>query len=191
MKWIHSDKELGEFFEHANSIHPSIKFTHEVSKTKMSFLDTTTTVKEGNMTTDLYSKPTDKHQYLSPSNCHPKHCFMCIPFSQTIRVKRICSSVETTKQRLGDLRHHLKRRGYNDKVIESVFSKASEINRNDRACCNCKQHLQRLSPHALHWPTVDEGLDTAALTSVSLMLLGRRNATTGGSGNNFASASLF
>jgi predicted GIY-YIG superfamily endonuclease len=31
---------------------------------------------------------------------------------------------------------------------------------------------------------VDEGLDTATLTSVSLMLLGRRNATTGGSGNN-------
>ena len=97
----------------------------------MSFLDTTTTVKEGNMTTDLYSKSTDQHQYLSPSSCHPKHCFKSIPFSQAIRVKRICSTVETTKQRPGDLRHHLKRRGYNDKVIESGFSKASEINRND------------------------------------------------------------
>jgi hypothetical protein len=50
---------------------------------------------------------------------------------------------------------------------------------------------QRLSPHGLHWPTVDEGLDTAALTSVSLMLLGRWNTTTGGSGNNLASVSLF
>jgi hypothetical protein len=38
--------------------------------------------------------------------------------------------VETTKQRLGDLCHDLKRRGNNDKVIESGFSKASEINRN-------------------------------------------------------------
>jgi hypothetical protein len=47
MKWTHGDKELDEFLEHANSIHPSIKFTHEVSKTKMSFLDTTTTVKGG------------------------------------------------------------------------------------------------------------------------------------------------
>ena len=83
------------------------------------------------MTTDVYSKPTDKHQYLSPSICHLKHCFKSIPFSQAIRVKRICSTVETTKQRLGDLRHHLKRRGYNDKVIKSGFSKASEINRND------------------------------------------------------------
>ena len=86
MKWIHSDKELDEFFEHANSIHPSIKFTQEVSKTKISFLDTTTTFKEGNMITDLYSKPTDKH-YLSPSSCHPKHCFKSIPFSQAISIK--------------------------------------------------------------------------------------------------------
>ena len=121
MKWTHGDKEIDEFLEHANSIHPSIKFTHEVSKTKMSFLDTTTAVKEANMTTDLYSKPTDKHQYLSPISCHPKHCFKSIPFSQAIRVKRICSTVETTKQRLGDLRHHLKRRGY------APFSDPTEI----------------------------------------------------------------
>ena len=38
---------------------------------------------------------------------------------------------------------------------------------------------------------VDEGLDTAAMTSISLMLLGRRNATMGGSGNNLASLSFF
>jgi hypothetical protein len=101
MKWIHSDKELDDFFEHANSIHPSLQFTHEVSKTKISFLDTTTTVNEGNITTELYSKPTDKHQYLSPSSCHSKHCFQSIPFSLAIRIKQICSTVETTKQRLG------------------------------------------------------------------------------------------
>jgi hypothetical protein len=77
------------------------------------------------MTTDLYSKPTDKHHYLSPNSCHP-NCFKSIPFSQDIRVKQICSTVKTTKQRLGDLRHHLKRWGYNDKVIEWVF-KLTEI----------------------------------------------------------------
>ena len=40
-------------------------------------------------------------------------------------------------------------------------------------------------------PTVDEGLDTAALTSVSLMILGRRNAAMGGPGNNMARFSRF
>ena len=32
-------------------------------------------------------------------------------------------------------------------------------------CCNWRQHLQRLSPHGLHWSNVDEGLHTAALTT--------------------------
>ena len=35
----------------------------------------------------LYSKPTDKRLYLSPSSCHPKHCVKSIPFSQAIRVE--------------------------------------------------------------------------------------------------------
>jgi hypothetical protein len=51
--------------------------------------------------------------------------------------------------------------------------------------------LQRLLPHGLHWPTVDEGLDTTALKNVSLMLPGRWNAATGGSGNKLASVLLF
>ena len=51
--------------------------------------------------------------------------------------------------------------------------------------------MQRLSQHGLDWPTVDEGLDTAALANVSLMIFGRRNATLGGSGNTLASVSPF
>lgn len=131
MKWVHSDEELQDFFNHANNIHPSIKFTHEVSDTKMSFLDTCTTLENGILKTDIYCKPTDKHQYLSPNSCHPKHCFKSIPYSQAIRVKRICSTEETTKQRLGDLRHHLKKRGYNDKVIDIGFSKANTLDRSE------------------------------------------------------------
>jgi hypothetical protein len=127
-----------------------------VSKTKISFLDTTTTVKDGNMRNDLYSNPTDKHQYLSPSSCHPKHCFKSIPFSQAIRIKRVCFSVETIKQRLGDLRHHLKRREYNEKVIESGFSKASEINRNNLLEYKEKNINKRVPLVLTYHPSLDK-----------------------------------
>ena len=46
----------------------------------------------GIMSTDIYNKPTDKHQYLSPQSCHPKHCTKSIPYSQALRIKRICSN---------------------------------------------------------------------------------------------------
>jgi hypothetical protein len=71
------------------------------------------------------------HRYATTGGSGNNLASASLFFSQAIRGKRICYTVETTKQRLGDLCHHLKRRGYNDKVIESGLSKASEINRNN------------------------------------------------------------
>jgi hypothetical protein len=62
------------------------------------------------------------------------------------------ASVSLTKQRLGDLRHHLKRRGYNEKVIESGFSKASEINRNNLLECKEKRSTNRFPLFSLTIP---------------------------------------
>lgn len=131
MKWTETEEQLDKFMQHANSAHPSIKFTHEISRTKITFLDTTTIIKDGIMSTDIYSKPTDKHQYLSPSSCHPSHCYKSIPYSQAIRVKRICSTDEKASQRLGELRCHLKKRGYNNKSIQKGFEKAKSVPRKE------------------------------------------------------------
>ena len=40
MKWIQGDEELQSFLSRANNIHPSIKFTHKIANTTISFLDT-------------------------------------------------------------------------------------------------------------------------------------------------------
>jgi hypothetical protein len=83
------------------------------------------------MSTDIYNKPTDKHQYRSPQSCHPKHCTKGIPYSQALRIKRICSNEQTTKKRLGELKCHLKKRGYNNASINHCYNKASGIDRKD------------------------------------------------------------
>ena len=131
MKWTESEENLNRFFDHANNVHPTIKFTHETSRNNISFLDTYTTCENGIMSTDIYNKPTDKHQYLSPQSCHPKHCTKSIPYSQALRIKRICSNEQTTKKRLGELKCHLKKRGYNNASINHCFNKASGIDRKD------------------------------------------------------------
>jgi hypothetical protein len=53
-----------KFLSPANSLHPSIKFTHEISNTTISFLDTSSSLTEGEQSTDVYSKPTDTNQYI-------------------------------------------------------------------------------------------------------------------------------
>ena len=63
--WPHGEEQLVQFLEKINQFHPSIKFTAEWSAKSVAFLDTKVTVEnEGRLTTYLYVKPTDTHQYL-------------------------------------------------------------------------------------------------------------------------------
>jgi hypothetical protein len=86
-------------------------------------------------------------------------CFKSIPFSQAIRIKRICSTVETTKQRIGDLRHHLKRREYNDKVI-----KEKKINKRVPLVLTYHPSLEKISGIVRHhWKEIEKSETVAKL----------------------------
>ena len=68
------ENKLKSFIDKINKVHPTIKFTDEWSKTSINFLDVTVSLIEGAIETDLFVKPTDSHQYLQSSSCHPFHC---------------------------------------------------------------------------------------------------------------------
>ena len=64
----------GEFIDHLNNAAPSIKFTHEISTNSVNFQDTTVVKdRQGNISTDVYQKPTDTHPYLHWTSAHPTH----------------------------------------------------------------------------------------------------------------------
>ena len=76
------------------------------------------------METDLHVKPTSKHQYLHTKSCHPKHCKTAIPYSQALRIKRICSERENLSLRTEQLKYHLSRRGYSEQLLDSEINRA-------------------------------------------------------------------
>ena len=139
IKWNDTEEHFEEFIKHCNSFHHSIKFTYELSSKKISFLDTITTIENGTMTTDLHTKKTDKHQYLSPKSCHPRHCSRSIPYSQALRIKRICSTENKLNHRLGELRKHLLDRGYKKEHISTAFEKAENVDRDSLLVYKDKQ----------------------------------------------------
>ena len=55
----------------------------------------------------LYTKPTDEHQYLLRSSCHPLHTKRAFPFSLALRIQRICSSNEMFKLRCNEHKRNL------------------------------------------------------------------------------------
>ena len=84
--WIHGEKKLQNLLEKLNKCHPNIKVTHESSRDNNSFLDLNVKLLDGQLETDLYIKPTDRHQYLHYSSSHPEHTKRSIVFSQGLRV---------------------------------------------------------------------------------------------------------
>ena len=78
------------------------------------------------MSTDLYVKPTDKHQYLlNPS--HPSHTKKSIPFSIALRLRRICSKDDFFNKRLNALTTHLINWGYKHCLSQQEINKVRFI----------------------------------------------------------------
>ena len=83
---------------------------------------------DGITSTDLYTKPTDKHQHLLYSSCHPLHTKKAIPFSLALRLRRICSTDATFNTRTAQLTTLLKP-GYNRKFVTKQIRRATDIPR--------------------------------------------------------------
>ena len=99
--WKGDIDSLTEFIDHLNNAAPSIKFTHEISTNSVNFLDTTVLKdRQGNISTDVYQKPTDTHPYLHWTLAHPPHLKQSIPYSQALRLRRICSYTEEKDNRI-------------------------------------------------------------------------------------------
>ena len=74
--WTHGKKKLSLFLEDLNKFHPNIKFSHEINKESIHFLDLNVRLSDGNISTDLYVKPTDRHQFLHYTSSHPDYSLL-------------------------------------------------------------------------------------------------------------------
>jgi len=104
-----------------NYVHPSIKFTYEYSRTKINFLDVTVLKDtKGYLSTDIYQKETDTHNYLQRNSAHPDHCMKSIPYSQFMRLKRIVSDPVRLKIRVKEYIEYFANSGYSRTKLEKT-----------------------------------------------------------------------
>ena len=120
MIWPHGQDELDQFLLHMNNCSEHIQFTTEQSSTEIPFLDTTVKLDGGVITTDLYSKPTDSHNYLYYNSAHPQRCKDSIPYSQFLRIRRICSTNKDFDKHVITLAGHFLRRHYPLETIKNA-----------------------------------------------------------------------
>ncbi|XP_041461655.1 uncharacterized protein LOC121412959 [Lytechinus variegatus] len=95
------------------------------------FLDVTVQKKPNGITTTLYTKPTDTHQYLHSSSCHPRHCKTGIAYSQALRLRRICSEDPDFSFHTRNLQKHLCARGHGARAVQLAINKVRSLPRSE------------------------------------------------------------
>ena len=132
MIWPHLREELYSFLEALNNVHETLKFTSKISQNRADFLDVTVAKDEhGHIQTSLYTKPTDAHMYLHFSSYHPKHKKSSIPYSQVIRLRRICRTPELYQDAAQKLSENLRIRGYLKGLVKEAVDMAFQKNRSE------------------------------------------------------------
>ena len=88
-----SREDLNQFITAVNLFHPALKYklTWEISDTSLAFLDIKVSIEGNGLCTSVHYKPTDSHNYLLYSSSHPSHVKNSIPYSQFLRLRRLCS----------------------------------------------------------------------------------------------------
>ena len=88
------------------------------------FMPVKVRLRNSQLETDLHIKPTDTHQFLDSTSCHPCHCKKSIPYSQALRYNRICFDNEKFDQRCNDLEERLMERGYSERMVSTQILQA-------------------------------------------------------------------
>jgi hypothetical protein len=129
--WHHSIEELHEFVDYLNNRVPTIKFTVEVSEEQIAFLDVKVKKAGDRIIADLFTKTTDSHDYLLYNSAHPQRCKDRIPYSQFLRLRRICSRDKDFDRHVIYFSTHFVRRGYPISLLQEAAIMARRKDRGE------------------------------------------------------------
>ena len=142
--WKGTEEKLLQFFEELNSVHPTIKFDYNYSRTSINFLDTSISVTDGRLTTTVFTKPTDRKAYLHSKSYHPRSTKEAISFSQATRLRRICTDLADYDKQSEQLVKDLEERGHDSKKVKEGVSKARNFDRNQLLTYKTKKETERI-----------------------------------------------
>ena len=126
-----SKEDIQAFIDYADHLHPALHFTSKISSDTVTFLDISVRINGNCLTTSVHYKPTDSHSYLHYQSSHPKKCKDAIPYSQFLRLRRICSEDTVFQHRSKEMKEFFNRRGYPAPVTDAAIHKVSSVTRSD------------------------------------------------------------
>ena len=129
--WNGTGIQLQEFIKKLKNCHPTVKFDFKFSKTSIEFLDTTAykNKEQNKLMTTVYCKPTDRRNFLHYTSAHPRSLIKSIPYSQALRLKKICAETSELLKNLQVLKESFINQCFKIKFLDTEFQRLSEIER--------------------------------------------------------------
>ena len=124
-----SREELDQFITSVNSFYPALKYTWEISETSLAFLDIKVSIRGNLLCTSVHYKPSDSHSYLLYSSSHPSHVKNSIPYSQFLRLRRLCSDDSDFSSKSEEMCQFFEKRGYPVSVVKAGYHRAQQFDR--------------------------------------------------------------
>ena len=103
-------------------------------------MDSSLSIRGDSISSDLYTKPTDTHQYLLPSSDHPPHAHKHLPYGLGIRLRAVVADDTQLEHRLSELTAFLTARGYSKPAVEEELDRVRATPR-DRVLNCTKRRL--------------------------------------------------
>ena len=144
--WNTNREEIDQFISETNRLHPTIKFTAEISEKEINFLDTTVFKGERFNKDSIFDicthfKPTEKFQYTHFSSCHAPGVKKGFIKGEALRLLRTNSSKTSFEEKIKNFRSNLRVRGYPEKLVNKVLAEVEFKNR--KSALQQKPKLQK------------------------------------------------
>lgn len=123
--------ELEDFIDFVSNFHPALQFTSTITETELPFLDINLRISEDRIQTSVFYKETDTHNYLHFSSFHPDPCKRAIPYSQFLRLRRLCSDNDDFQNKSREMMTFFTQRGYPLTSLEQDLRRVTSIGRPD------------------------------------------------------------
>lgn len=127
--------------------HNYLKFTITSNNYQLNFLDVLIKLSDKQLSTTLYAKPMAKNTFLHYCSNHPKQLLNSLPYSQFLRIKKICSDENDVLLLYSELSKKFLAKGYPLFVINAALEKIECISRKDILKPKTKLLLNSLMEH--------------------------------------------
>ena len=123
--------ELEQFIDYVCNFHPALQFTFAISELELPFLDIKLATTNNRIQTSIHYNETDTHNYLHYTSFHPRHCKQAIPYSQFLRLRRICSNDVYFSEKAEEMLTFFKQRGYPEPQLHNDLQRVTTISRDE------------------------------------------------------------